>query len=150
MKNNLSLVLLILSIIGVMLSMASCTEEVIIGTEVADLIPVNPEGWAGFCDLVDYTGPSYYGRHLRVHIKNDGLTDAGESWLVVDFGNSNTIAKTPVIPVGAVKSIIVQLPDDFCKPDCTFTIIADYYDDIFESDIGEANNAVMGTCMGVW
>jgi hypothetical protein len=139
MKNIFLLVLLMLLAFTGMFLVSGCTPK-------ADLIPVNPEGWAGFCDLVDSAASSYYGSDLRVHIKNQGEAPAGNSYVLVDWGFANTIEPVPAIPAGNTVSVLIEVPQGCFNPDCGFTIIVDYNEDVNESN--EANNSQIGNCIG--
>lgn len=115
-------------------------------TPKPDLVPVNPEGWASFCDTVPSQDVTYYGQDLRVHIKNQGDAPAGSSDVLVDWGFANTIYPVPAIEVGETVTILFPIPQGCFNPDCGFEIIVDYNDDVDESN--ELNNSQIGNCIG--
>ncbi len=139
MKNNIFLVILILLVFTGIFLLSGCTPK-------ADLIPVNPNGLAGFCDLVNSSVATYYGSELRVNIKNQGDSPAESSYVLVDWGFANTIEPVPAIPAGNTVSILIEIPQGCFNPDCGFTIIVDYNDDVNESN--EMNNSQIGNCIG--
>jgi len=79
MKKTMYLILIIAVVLIGMMFMAGCVPE----TLKPDLIPANPEGWAGFCDIDD-------SGNLVVHIKNQGLATA-ESSLLVSMVNLSSL-----------------------------------------------------------
>ncbi len=116
-------------------------------TPKPDLVPVNPEGWAAFCDSVPSQEVTYYGKDLRVHIKNQGDAPAGSSVVVVEFGGGSTSSyPVPALAVGETTTILFPIPQGCFSPDCGFKIIVDYYDDVDESN--ELNNSQIGNCIG--
>jgi hypothetical protein len=115
--------------------MSGCTPEL-----KPDLLPVNPDNWANFCDVDDYG-------NLSIHIKNQGLADAGPSYLEVHFGQQAPI----IIPVssllaGETTTIGLPFPNGCFNPDCDFEIIVDSTNAIDESN--ELNNSQKGSCLG--
>ena len=117
----------------------------LVGCEPAlqpDLVPVNPDGWAGFCDIDD-------SGNLVVNIKNQGLAPAESSHVKVDFGQyGESVEVVPSLGVGETTSITVQFPvtGNCFDPDCGFEIIVDANDEIDESN--ELNNSQVGICIG--
>ncbi len=106
-----------------------------------DLVPANPEGWAGFCDIDD-------NGNLVVHVKNQGNAPAGSSYVKVDFGPQLGffVKPVPVLSVGETATVLFPIPRGCFTPDCGFTITVDAHNDIDESN--EENNTVMGNCLG--
>jgi subtilase family serine protease len=120
-----------------MLFMTGC-----VPTLKADLVPVNPEEWAGFCDIDD-------SGNLVVHIKNQGLAPAESSHVKVDFGQyGESVKAVPALGIGDTASVTVQFPSaaNCFDPDCGFEIIVDANDEIDESN--ELNNNQVGICIG--
>ncbi len=105
-----------------------------------DLILVNPQGLAGFCDL-DGSG------NLRVYVKNQGDASAGSSNARVSFGQFGEVIKpVPALGVGETTTVLFPVPAGCFNPDCGFEITVDVYNDINESK--ENNNSQTGNCLG--
>ncbi len=116
-------------------------------TPKPDLVPVNPQGWAGFCD-VDYSATAA-GPHgdLRVHIKNQGDAPAGSSHVEVEFGQlGKFVEPVPALAVGETATVLFPIPIGCFNPDCGFKITVDVYDEVNESN--ELNNSQLGNCIG--
>lgn len=136
MKRNIFFALLIgLAFVSIII-MSGCNG----GLPKPDLIPVNPEGWAVFCDLDD-------SGNLKVHIKNQGNAPAGSSYVEVDFGKyGQSIKPVPALLVDEIVTVLFSIPFGCYDSDCGFEIFVDLTDEIDESN--EANNSQIGNCIG--
>jgi len=137
MKKNIYLIVIVVVMLIGMVIMTGC-----VPTLKADLVPANPEGWAGFCNI-DNSG------NLVVHIKNQGLAPAESSHVKVDFGQyGESVKAVPALGVGDTISVTVQFPSaaNCFNPDCGFEITVDANDEVDESN--EMNNSQIGNCIG--
>jgi len=108
-----------------------------------DLVPDNPAGMAGYCNVDD-------SNNLIVYVKNQGEADAPASSVKVQFNLSSGVQEffgtVEVIPVGETKSVSFTIPFGCFNPDCDFTITVDSGENVLESQ--ELNNSVNGSCIG--
>ena len=113
------------------------------GIPLPDLVPDNPPGMAGYCNVDD-------SNNLIVYVKNQGEADAPASSVTVQFSLSSGVQEimgtVGAIPVGQTKSVSIAIPAGCFNPDCGFTITVDSGEDILESQ--ELNNSVNGSCVG--
>jgi subtilase family serine protease len=136
MKRILYLSLMIAVMLIGMMFMTSCVPE----TLKPDLIPANPEGWAGFCDIDD-------SGNLVVHIKNQGLAPANSSSVKVTFGQyGESVKPVPALMYGDTTTVLFPIPSGCFNPDCGFEITVDVLNDVAESN--ELNNSQTGNCIG--
>jgi subtilase family serine protease len=136
MKKTMYLILIIAVVLIGMMFMAGCVPE----TLKPDLIPANPEGWAGFCDIDD-------SGNLVVHIKNQGLATAESSSVKVTFGQYGEFIKpVPALMYGDTTTVLFSIPSGCFNPDCGFEITVDVLNDVDESN--ELNNSQTGNCIG--
>ena len=136
MKRLLYLNLIIVLALAGMMIISGCIPEI----TKPDLVPVNPNNWANFCDADD-------SGNLRVHIKNQGTAAAGPSTLEVDFGQyGETLESVPSLLAGETTTILVPIPFGCFNPDCNFKITVDSAGVIDESN--ELNNSQTGSCIG--
>jgi subtilase family serine protease len=137
MKNNFYFIFLVLVLLVGVLFLVGCEP-----TLQPDLVPVNPDNWAGFCDIDD-------SGNLVVNIKNQGLAPAESSHVKVDFGQyGESVKVVSSLGVGDTTSIIIPFPvtGNCFDPDCGFEITVDANDEIDESN--ELNNSQIGNCIG--
>jgi hypothetical protein len=108
-----------------------------------DLVPDNPPGMFGYCNVDDLN-------NLIVYVKNQGDADAPASLVKVQFYLSSGVqefsASVVPIAVGETKSVSFAIPSGCFNPDCNFIITVDSGEDITESS--ELNNSVNGICIG--
>jgi len=124
MKKTMYLILIIAVVLIGMMFMAGCVPE----TLKPDLIPANPEGWAGFCDIDD-------SGNLVVHIKNQGLATAESSSVKVTFGQYGEFIKpVPALMYGDTTTVLFSIPSGCFNPDCGFEITVDVLNDVDESN----------------
>jgi len=66
----------------------------------------------------------------------------------VSFGSqSNIDVPTPALAPGEVRALApIDIPMGCFNPDCSFSIVLDFYDVIGE--INKNNNSVIGNCIG--
>ena len=143
MKKNIYLVVMIFVLLVCAIIFTGCVPK----TPKPDLVPVNPQGWAGFCD-VDHSATAG-GPHgdLRVHIKNQGDAPAGSSHVKVSFGQYGEFIKpVPALAVGETVTVLFSIPTGCFNPDCGFEITVDALDEVKESN--ELNNSQFGNCLG--
>jgi len=107
-----------------------------------DLIPTNPKGMSGFCNVDDMN-------RLEVSVKNDGSEDAIASTAQVDFGTYGVVnIVTPVLKEGEEVTLpSIDFPAGCSDPDCGFEIKVDIFNDVSEGS-GEDNNTQVGNCVG--
>ena len=112
-------------------------------TPLPDLIPDNPPGMVGYCNVDD-------SNNLIVYVKNQGEADAPSSWVKVEFDTASGLqefsAMIAAIPAGDTKSVSFAIPAGCFNPDCNFVITVDSMENVTESN--ELNNTVNGTCIG--
>jgi len=136
MKKILCLNFLIALMLTGMVFMTACVPENL----KPDLIPTNPQGWAGFCDI-DNSG------NLVVHIKNQGIAPAESSSVKVTFGQFGEFVKpVPALMNGDTTTVLFPIPSGCFNPDCGFEITVDALNDVDESN--EVNNSQIGNCIG--
>jgi len=108
-----------------------------------DLVPDNPPGMAGYCNVDD-------SNNLIVYVKNQGDDDAPESLVKVQFNLSSGVqefsATVEALPIGVTKSVSFAIPFGCFNPDCDFTITVDSGENVLESQ--ELNNSANGSCVG--
>ena len=113
-------------------------------TLLPDLVPANPPGMFGYCNVDD-------SNNLIVYVKNQGEADAPASLVKVQFYLSSGLQEfsAPVgsLLAGETKSVSFVIPLGCFNPDCNFIITVDSGEDITESS--ELNNTVVnGICIG--
>lgn len=143
MKRNIHfIIMIVLILVGIMI-VTGCVPKI----PKPDLVPVNPEGWGGFCD-VDYSATAAGPRgDLKVHIQNQGTAPAGSSYVKVSFGGYGDFVKpVPALAVGETATVLFPIPIVCFDPDCSFEITVDLFDQVDESN--ELNNTQIGTCVG--
>lgn len=115
----------------------------------SDLVPLSQPGSIppNYCQIDDQG-------NLLVHVKNQGLTDAGASTLRVTFATAAgpvvTDVATPALASGGFADLSIAIPPACSEPfptACKFTIDADIAGVVVESD--ESNNNVAGVCVPV-
>ena len=108
-----------------------------------DLVPANPPGMFGYCNVDDLN-------NLIVYVKNQGEADAPASLVKVQFYLASGVQEfsTPVgsLLAGETKSVSFAIPFGCFDTDCNFIITVDSGEDITESS--ELNNTVNGICIG--
>jgi len=138
MKSKMLIPFLVILILTVM-ALAGCWPP----TLLADLVPANPPGMAGYCNVND-------SNNLIVYVKNQGEADALSSVVKVQFGLSSGMQEFSstigAILAGETKSVSFAIPSGCFNPDCNFSITVDSGLDINESN--ELNNTVNGNCIG--
>ena len=134
MKSRFTLIIVVL-VVG-MIALTGCLKLF----PKPDLIPANPQNWAGFCDT-DGSG------NLRVHIKNQGDAPAGNSNVRVSFGQyGESVKLVPALGVGETTTVLFPIPSGCYDPDCSFEITVDVYNEVDESK--ENNNSQTENCIG--
>jgi len=139
MKNKIFIPFFVILILTVM-SLVGCTPPI----PLPDLVPVNPPGMYGYCNVDDLN-------NLIIYVKNQGDADAPASLVKVQFylasGLQEISSAVEAIPAGETKSVSFALPSGCFNPDCNFIITVDSGEGISESS--ELNNTVdNGTCIG--
>jgi len=138
MKSKFFVVFLVISILTV-IAFLGCTPNPLL----PDLIPANPTGMFGYCNVDD-------SNNLVVYVKNQGDADASASLVKVQFGlaSGSQEFSAPVGPIlaGETKPVSFTIPSGCFSPDCVFTITVDSGEGISESN--ELNNSVNGICIG--
>jgi len=139
MKSKIFIPFLFLLILTVM-ALVGCIPP----TLLPDLVPANPTGMFGYCNVDD-------SNNLIVYVKNQGDADAPASLVKVQFYLTSGLQEfsTPIdpIPVGETKSVSFAIPSGCFNPDCNFIITVDSGEEISESS--ELNNTIVnGTCFG--
>ena len=135
MKKNHYFIFILLVILVGMIFLIGC-----VPTLKPDLVPANPEGWAGYCDIDD-------SGNLVVHIKNEGLAPSGASHVKVDFGQyGEFVEAVPVLTVGETVTVLFPIPSGCFDSDCGFEITVDVNEEVEESN--EMNNSQIGNCIG--
>lgn len=138
MKSKIFIPFFVILILTVM-ALVGCIPPILL----PDLVPANPPGMAGYCNVDDLN-------NLIVYVKNQGEADAPASLVKVQFYLTSGIQEfsTSVGPltVGETKSVSFAIPLGCFNPDCNFTITVDSGEDITESS--ELNNTVNGNCIG--
>jgi len=138
MKNRIFIPFFVILILTVM-SLVGCIPPNLL----PDLVPDNPPGMFGYCNVDDLN-------NLIVYVKNQGEADAPASLVKVQFYLSSGVqefsASVVPISVGETKSVSFAIPFGCFNTDCDFTIIVDSGEDITESS--ELNNTVNGICIG--
>lgn len=138
MKNKIFIPFFVILILTVM-ALVGCVPKV----PLPDLIPANPPGMAGYCNVDD-------SNNLIVYVKNQGEADAPASLAKVQFDLTSGIQEfsTSVVPisVGETKSVSFAIPSGCFNPDCNFIITVDSGEGITESS--ELNNTANGNCIG--
>lgn len=138
MKSKIFIPFFVILILTVM-ALVGCFQKV----PLPDLVPANPPGMAGYCNVDDLN-------NLIVYVKNQGEADALASLVKVQFDLTSGIqefsASIVPISVGETKSVSFAIPFGCFNPDCNFTITVDSGEDITESS--ELNNTVNGNCIG--
>jgi len=138
MKSKIFILFLVVLILTVM-ALVACTPSI----PLPDLVPANPPGMAGYCNVDD-------SNNLIVYVKNQGEADAPVSWVKVQFyltaGVQEFSSAIVAIPAGETKSVSFAIPSGCFNPDCGFTITVDSMENILES--AELNNTVNGNCIG--
>jgi len=138
MKSKILIPFLVILILAVM-ALAGCWPPALL----PDLVPANPPGMAGYCNVDD-------SNNLIVYIKNQGEADAPASLVKVQFYLSSGVQEfssaVEAIPAGETKSVSFAIPFGCFNPDCGFTITVDSGEGINESR--ELNNTVNGNCIG--
>ena len=138
MKSNIfMLVIVILPL--VIMALVGCFPNL----PLPDLVPDNPPGMAGYCNVDD-------SNNLIVYVKNQGEADAPASSVKVQFNLSSGVQEffgtVEAIPVGETKSVSFAIPFGCFNPDCDFTITVDSNENVLESE--ELNNSANGSCVG--
>ncbi len=138
MKSNIFILFLVILVLTV-IALAGCYPT----TPLADLVPANPPGMAGYCNVDN-------SNNLIVYVKNQGEADAPASSVKVQFSLSSGVQEfsNSVGPLLAGETISVSfaIPSGCFNPDCSFIITVDSGEEITESN--ELNNTVNGTCVG--
>jgi len=129
-------VILILTVI----SLVGCIPPILL----PDLVPANPPGMFGYCNVDDLN-------NLIVYVKNQGEADALASLVKVQIYLSSGVQEFSVsvgtLLAGETKSVSFAIPFGCFNPDCNFIITVDSAEDITESS--ELNNTVVnGICIG--
>ena len=136
MKRKIYLCFLSFLILSAMFVLTGCIPDVL----KPDLVPVNPPGMAGFCNI-NTSGD------LVVYIQNQGNSPAGDSHARVTFGQlGESIKPVQSIGIGETISVTFEIPAGCFNPDCGFEITADVTDEVNESN--ELNNSQTGNCLG--
>ncbi len=138
MKSKIFIPFLVILALTVM-ALAGCIPP----TLLPDLVPANPPGMIGYCNVDD-------SNNLIVYVKNQGEADAPVSLVKVQFylasGVQEFSASIGPISAGDTQSVSFAIPTGCFNPDCNFIITVDSGDDVNESN--ELNNTVNGTCIG--
>lgn len=138
MKSRIFILFFVILILTVM-SLMGCIPPNLL----PDLVPDNPPGMFGYCNVDDLN-------NLIVYVKNQGEADASASLVKVGFyltsGIQEFSASVVPISVGETKSVSFAIPYGCFNPDCNFIITVDSGEDITESS--ELNNTVNGICHG--
>ena len=138
MKSKIFLPFFVILILTVM-SLVGCIPPILL----PDLVPANPAGMFGYCNVDDLN-------NLIVYVKNQGEADAPASLVKVQFyllsGLQEFSSAVEAIPIGETKSVSFAIPSGCFNPDCNFIITVDSGEGINESS--ELNNTVNGTCFG--
>jgi len=138
MKSKIFITFFVILILTVM-ALVGCIPP----TLLPDLVPVNPPGMAGYCNVDDLN-------NLIVYVKNQGEADAPASLVKVQFDLSSGVQEFSIsvgsLSVGETKSVSFAIPFGCFNPDCNFVIAVDSGGDITESS--ELNNTVSGNCIG--
>jgi len=139
MKSKIFIPFLVILVLTVM-ALAGCIPP----TLLPDLVPANPPGMFGYCNVDD-------SNNLIVYVKNQGEADAPASLVKVQFYLSSGLQEfsAPVgsLLAGETKSVSFVIPLGCFNPDCNFIITVDSGEDITESS--ELNNTVVnGICIG--
>lgn len=139
MKSKIFIPFLVLLILTVM-ALVGCIPP----TLLPDLVPANPTGMFGYCNVDD-------SNNLIVYVKNQGEADAPASLVKVQFylasGLQELSSAVEAIPMGETKSVSFAIPSGCFNVDCNFIITVDSGEGIDESS--ELNNTVVnGICIG--
>ena len=139
MKSKIFMPFLVILVLTVM-ALVGCTPP----TPLPDLIPANPPGMYGYCNVDDLN-------NLIVYVKNQGEADAIASSVKVQFYLTSGVQESSVsvgpLLAGETKSVSFAIPLGCFNPDCNFIITVDSGEDITESS--ELNNTVAnGICIG--
>jgi len=139
MKSKIFMPFLVILVLTVM-ALVGCTPT----TPLPDLIPANPSGTYGYCNVDDLN-------NLIVYVKNQGEADAIASSVKVQFSLSSGVQESSVsvgpLLAGETKSVSFAIPVGCFNSDCNFVITVDSGEDITESS--ELNNTVAnGICIG--
>ncbi|GAB4112561.1 MAG: hypothetical protein Kow00103_02230 [Candidatus Caldatribacteriota bacterium] len=138
MKSKIFLLFLIVLAL-ILINLVGCAPT----TFLPDLVPANPPGMAGYCNVDDAS-------NLIVYIKNQGEADAPACQVKVQFYLTSGVQEFSTsigpIPMGNTQLVSFAIPMGCYNPDCDFVITVDSGDEVIESD--ETNNTTNGTCIG--
>ena len=113
----------------------------------ADVVAVQGTEEPPFCRL---GGPDNQGRSiLLVTVKNAGGNVAPRFATTVEFGDPSVTVSTTaqLVPEGS-QELGFPIPLGSFSPDLGFRILVDSGHDVLEGPAGEANNSVVGGCIG--